>query len=73
LCGAYRQQLEEMAALGHWETDWKDKISATALFGSEPFVRQMIKLFKGDRHEQAGLRHLRRSKQGLERRLGSTG
>jgi hypothetical protein len=31
LCGVYRRQLEEMAALGHWETDWKDKISATML------------------------------------------
>jgi hypothetical protein len=49
LCGAYRRQLEKMAALGHWETDWKDKISATVLFSSKAFVRQIIKLFKGNR------------------------
>ena len=49
-----------MAALGDWETDWKEKISATVLFGSETFVRQMIKLFKGNRHEQAGLRQSER-------------
>jgi len=60
LRGAYRRQLEEMASLGDWETDWKEKISATVLFGSETFVRQMIKLFKGNRHEQAGLRQSER-------------
>jgi len=36
-----------MAALGDWETSWKEKISATLLFGSETFARQMIKLFQG--------------------------
>jgi hypothetical protein len=39
---------------------WKDKISASVLFGSEAFVRQMIKLFKGNRHEQARLRQSER-------------
>ena len=57
---AYRRRLEEMAALGNWETDWKEKISATVLFGSDVFVRQMIKLFKGNRHEQIGLRQSER-------------
>ena len=52
----YRRQLEEMAALGHWETDWKEQVSATMLLGSEVFVRQMIKLCKGNPHEQVGLR-----------------
>ena len=44
LRGAYRRQLEEMAALGHWEADWKDKVSASMLFGGQAFVGRMIKL-----------------------------
>lgn len=60
LRGAYRRQLEEMAALGRWETDWKERISATVLFGSEVFVQKMIKRLKGKRNEQTGLRQLER-------------
>jgi putative transposase len=60
LRGAYRRQLEEMAALGQWETDWKEKVSATVLFGSDAFVRKMTKLLKGKRSEQSGLRQLER-------------
>ena len=60
LRGAYRRQLQELAALGQWETDWKERISATVLFGSEVFVRQMTKLLKGKRNEQLGLRQLER-------------
>jgi putative transposase len=56
LRGVYRRQLEEMAAMGDWQTDWKDKVSASVLLGPEPFVREMIKLFKGNRVEQLGLR-----------------
>ena len=60
LRGAYRRQLEEMAALGHWEADWKDTVCATVLFGSEGFVRRMVKLLKGNRAEQVGLRQSER-------------
>jgi REP-associated tyrosine transposase len=61
LRGAYRRQLEEMAALGQWETDWKEKVHATVLFGSEAFIRKMTKLLKGRRNEQTGLRQLERT------------
>jgi hypothetical protein len=44
-----------MAGLGDWETDWKDKISATLLLGSDSFVRQMVKRLKGNRHEQSSV------------------
>ena len=57
---AYRRELEQMAALGDWETDWKDKISASLLLGSETFVRQMVRQLKGNRHEQRGLRQSER-------------
>jgi putative transposase len=57
---AYRRELEQMAALGDWETDWKDKISASLLLGSETFIRQMIRQLKGNRHEQRGLRQSER-------------
>jgi putative transposase len=60
LRGAYRRQLEEMAALGHWEADWKDKVSASMLFGGQAFVGRMSKLLKGNRHEQLGLRQSER-------------
>ena len=53
---AYRRELEQMAALGDWETDWKAKVSATLLLGSDSFVRQMVKRLKGNRHEQLGIR-----------------
>jgi hypothetical protein len=49
-----------MAGLGDLETDWKDKISATLLLGSDAFVRQMVKRLKGDRREQLGLRQSER-------------
>ena len=60
LGGNYRRELEEMAAVGDWQADWKDKVSASVLLGSEPFVRKMIKLLKGNRHEQSGLRQSER-------------
>ena len=57
---AYRRELEQMAALGDWATNWKDKVSATVLLGSDSFVRQMVKRLKGNRHEQLGLRQSER-------------
>jgi len=57
---AYRRELEQMAVLGDWGTDWKDKISASLLLGSEMFVRQMVRRLKGNRHEQRGLRQSER-------------
>jgi REP element-mobilizing transposase RayT len=60
LRAAYRRQLEHMAGLGDWEPVWKEKISATLLLGSDPFVRQMVKRLKGNRHEQLGLRQSER-------------
>jgi putative transposase len=56
LQGAYRRQLEEMAALGEWETDWRDSIKATILLGPEKFVQKMLGILEGDRREQTGLR-----------------
>jgi hypothetical protein len=45
-----------MAALGQWETDRKEAVSASVLLGSETFVRETTKLLKGQRNEQIGLR-----------------
>jgi putative transposase len=56
LRGAYRRQLEEMAALGQWESDWPASIRATALLGSDKFIQKMLGVLKGDRREQTGLR-----------------
>jgi hypothetical protein len=53
---AYRRPLEEMAALGQWETDWQDSIRATILLGSDKFIQKMLGVLKGDRREQTGLR-----------------
>jgi putative transposase len=58
--GAYRRELEEMAAIGDWQADWKHQVSASVLLGSEAFVRRMTKLLKGDRREQPGLRQSER-------------
>jgi putative transposase len=58
--GAYRRELEEMAAIGDWQVDWKGQVSASILLGSEAFVRQMSKLLKGNRQEQRGLRQSER-------------
>jgi REP-associated tyrosine transposase len=56
LRGAYRRQLEEMAALGQWETNWQASIKATILLGPDKFVQKMVGILKGDRREQTGLR-----------------
>ncbi len=37
---AYRRQLEEMAALSQWETDWRDSIKATIRLGQEKFIKK---------------------------------
>jgi putative transposase len=60
LRAAYRRELEQMAALGGWEIDWKDKISASLFLGSDSFVRQMVRRLKGNRREQRGLRESER-------------
>jgi putative transposase len=60
LRGAYRRQLEEMAALGQWETDWKEAVAASMLLGSESFIRETTMLLKGQRNEQTGLREAER-------------
>jgi REP element-mobilizing transposase RayT len=56
LQGAYRRQLEEMAALGHWETGWQDSTKATILVGPDKFIQKMLGILKGDRREQTGVR-----------------
>jgi hypothetical protein len=56
LQAAYRQELEQMAALGQWETDWRDSIKATILLGSDKFIKEMLRVVKGNRREQTGLR-----------------
>jgi len=60
LRGAYRRQLEEMAALGRWESGWKEEVKAAMLFGTESFVEKMGSLLKGDRREQTPVRLARR-------------
>jgi putative transposase len=62
LRSAYRRQLEERAALGHWETDCKDQVRATVLLGSEEFVTRLTKCFTGNRNEQTGLRQAERAR-----------
>jgi len=52
----YRRELEEAAAVGLWETDWKTDVKAMLLLGSEKFVDRMKGLLRGDRREQTGLR-----------------
>ncbi len=52
----YRRELEEAAAIGQWETDWKTDLKATLLLGSKKFVDRMKGLLRGDRREQTGLR-----------------
>ena len=60
LRGAYRRQLEEMAALGQWETDWRGSVKATVLLGSERFIERMLGVLSGNRREQTGLREKER-------------
>jgi REP element-mobilizing transposase RayT len=60
LRGAYRRQLEEMAALGHWESSWQESIKASVLHGSDRFVAKMLEELKGNRREQSGLREKER-------------
>ena len=60
LRGAYRRQLEEMAALGYWETDWRGSVRATILLGSERFIERTLGLLNGNRREQTGLREKER-------------
>jgi putative transposase len=52
----YRRELEEAAAVGLWETDWKSDVKAMLLLGSGKFVERMKRLLRGDRREQTGLR-----------------
>jgi putative transposase len=59
LAAQYRHELEGSAALGEWETDWKDKVKAMLLLGSQDFVERMSRRLKGDRREQTGLRNIR--------------
>jgi putative transposase len=60
----FRRQLREAAAIGEWETDWKDRLKYTVLLGSTEFVAKMRKLLRGDQDQQTGLR--RASKGALE-------
>ncbi|HEY0792287.1 MAG TPA: hypothetical protein VGD78_14585 [Chthoniobacterales bacterium] len=52
----YRTALEEAAALGEWETGWKQERKATVLLGPKAFVDRMKARLKGDWREQTGLR-----------------
>jgi putative transposase len=60
----FRRQLREAAAIGDWETDWKDRLKYTVLLGSTEFVAKMRKLVQGDQDQQTGLR--RASKEALD-------
>jgi putative transposase len=53
---AYRREVEQAAALGQLETDWKGELKATLLLGPTEFVERMKKLLKGDRREQTAVR-----------------
>src|SRR5258708_32456043 len=46
LRGAYRQQLEEIAALGQWETDWRDFNKATIVLGLFKVIQKMLSVLK---------------------------
>ena len=59
LAAQYRRELEKAAGLGEWETDWKHKVKAMLLVGSQDFVERMSQLLKGDRREQTSLRTIR--------------
>src|SRR3984957_18052378 len=48
LRGAYRRQLEEMAALGQWETNWKAAVAGSVLPGSPKFIEETNQLLKGE-------------------------
>jgi hypothetical protein len=52
----YQKQLEQAAAVGHWETEWKEQIKMTLLLGENEFVNGMQKLLKGDWREQHAVR-----------------
>ncbi|MBV8277771.1 MAG: hypothetical protein JO170_21255, partial [Verrucomicrobia bacterium] len=60
----FRRQLQEAAAIGDWETDWKDRLKYTVLLGSTEFVTKTRKLLRGDQDQQTGLR--RASKEALD-------
>jgi len=60
LRSAYRRWLGEMAALGHWETDWRGSVKARILLGSERLVERMLELLSGNRLEHTGLREKER-------------
>src|SRR3981081_1644408 len=53
---AFRRELQEAAAAGHWETDWKARVKYTVLLGGAEFVAEMRKLLQGDRDQQTGFR-----------------
>jgi putative transposase len=53
---AFRRQLQDAAAAGCWETDWKAQVKYTVFLGSAEFVSQMRKLLRGDRDQQTGVR-----------------
>jgi hypothetical protein len=52
----FRRQLQEAAAAGHFDTDWKAEVKYTVFLGSWEFVAQMRKLLRGDRDQQTGVR-----------------
>src|SRR3981081_882817 len=53
---AFRRELQEAAAAGHWETDWKARVQYRVLVGGAEFVAEMRKLLQGDRDQQTGFR-----------------
>jgi hypothetical protein len=56
LQAAFRRDLQEAAAAGRWETDWKARVKYTVVLGGAEFVSEMRKLLRGDRDQQTGLR-----------------
>jgi putative transposase len=54
LRGAYRRQLEEMAALGQWEKSWKEAVASSVFFGPDKFVCETTKALKKRRNVRIG-------------------
>jgi hypothetical protein len=52
----YQKQLEQAAAVGQWEAEWKEQIKMTLQLGENEFVNRIQKLLKGDWREQHAVR-----------------
>jgi hypothetical protein len=63
---AFREHMQRAAALGQWETSWKERVKYMVLLGSETFVAQARQALRGDPDQQTGLRQASRGALGWE-------